>query len=154
MTQRMHRTLLAAGTLAALAALAMPAGAQARRGKGPAPAAGVYTEAQAARGAALYSDNCVYCHLVDLSGGELAPALTGPAFTAKWTGRPLDALFAYMRVQMPMNSPGGLSAAQNADLIAYLLQKARYPSGAGELPATREGLATVTPQAPAPTAAR
>lgn len=149
MTIRMHRTILAAGTLALCAALAVPTGAQAKRGKAAPPPAGVYSEAQASRGAALYQDNCVYCHLVDLSGGELAPALTGPSFTAKWTGRPLDALFAYMRVQMPLNSPGGLSAPQNADLIAYLLQKAKYPAGPADLPATREGLAAVTPQAAA-----
>ena len=148
MTERMHRTLFAAGTLAVVALLIAPAGAQARRAKAPAPPAGVYTEAQAARGATLYSDNCVYCHLVDLSGGDLAPALTGPAFTAKWTGRPLDALFAYMRVQMPMNSPGGLSAAQNADLVAYLLKKAGFAPGTGDLPADPGALRSITPARP------
>ena len=43
---------------------------------------GVYTEAQAARGALVYSQYCASCHGPDLSGSEMAPALTGGEFNS------------------------------------------------------------------------
>ena len=112
------------------------------------PRAGVYSEAQAARGEALYADNCSYCHLVDLTGGELSPALTGPPFIAKWTSRPLGHVFDYMRVEMPYNSPGGLSAQQNADILAFLLKRSGFPAGAADLPGESAALQAVTAARP------
>ncbi len=138
--------LTIAVTVAMLAA--QPLAAQ-RRGKaaaGAPPKPGVYTDAQAARGEALYADNCSYCHLVDLTGGELAPPLTGPPFVEKWTRRPLSHVFDYMRVSMPLNSPGGLSAQQNADVLAFLLKRAGRAAGATELPADSAALTSVTAQ--------
>ena len=139
----------AAGLLALLVLALSPVGMAAQRGaakKTPPP--GVYTDAQAARGETLYLDNCVYCHLLDLSGGELAPALTGAGFTGRWAGRPLADVFDYMRIQMPLNSPGGLSAAQNADILAYLLKKSGFPAGPADLPTDTAALRTVTPVRP------
>lgn len=120
---------------------------EAQRGKkgAPPPSPGVYSDAQAARGEALYADNCSYCHLNDLSGGELAPPLTGPPFVEKWTRRPLSHVFDYMRVSMPLNSPGGLSAKQNADVLAFLLKRAGLPAGPADLPAQGTALKAVTP---------
>ena len=43
---------------------------------------GVYTEAQAKRGQALYLDECANCHASNLSGNESAPALIGDDFAA------------------------------------------------------------------------
>ena len=48
-----------------------------------------------------------------------------------------------MRTQMPLNSPGGLSAQQNADMLAFLLKKSGYAAGKMDLPATSEKLAGV-----------
>src|SRR5579862_1563843 len=110
----------------------------------PAPATGVYAEAQALRGAAIYAENCAQCHTPTLEGGDLAPALTGPSFVARWTaGKPLSDLFDYMRSEMPLNSPGGLTARHNADLLAFLLQKSGYPAGKTDLPSTSMTLAGV-----------
>lgn len=146
MAHRLTPSVLALSTLsfalAASFALSQDAAAQGR-GKKPTPAPGVYTDAQATRGEALYTDNCVYCHLVDLSGGELAPALTGAPFIAKWTSRPLSDVFDYMRIAMPMNSPGGLSAEQNADILAFLLRKSGFTPGATDLPAETSSLKSV-----------
>jgi mono/diheme cytochrome c family protein len=109
-----------------------------------APAMGVYSDAQAARGDAIYAENCAQCHTPTLEGGDLAPALTGPSFVARWTsGKPLSNLFDYMRAEMPLNSPGGLTAQQNADLLAFLLKKAGYPAGKTDLSNTISLLATV-----------
>ena len=107
-------------------------------------AAGVYTDAQSSRGEALYADNCSYCHLNDLSGGELAPPLIGPTFVGSWSGRNLGELFDYMRAAMPLNSPGGLSAAQNADLLAFILSRTGYPVGSEDLPADSDSLTAIS----------
>lgn len=93
----------------------------------------IYSEAQAARGQALYVENCAICHAGSLAGTDAAPALTGPAFTGKWHNKPLDELFELMQTAMPIQSPGGLSRQQNADILAYMLRWARFPSGQAEL---------------------
>src|SRR5262249_42311485 len=95
------------------------------------------------RGAALYMENCAQCHRFDLTGGDQAPALVGPAFTVRWTAKPLSQLFDYMRVEMPLNSPGGLSPQQNADMLAFLLKKSGYAAGSVDLPASTERLSGV-----------
>jgi mono/diheme cytochrome c family protein len=106
-----------------------------------AASAGLFAEAQARRGGALYNENCAQCHRFDLTGGDQAPALIGPSFTLRWTDKPLSALFDYMRTEMPLNSPGGLSPQQNADLLAFVLQKSGYAAGTADLPSTSEALA-------------
>ena len=47
---------------------------------------GVFSEAQATRGKALYSENCASCHGGELTGGEMAPPLAGGEFMAGWDG--------------------------------------------------------------------
>ena len=139
--------MMGTGTLRfAAAAILMVSGtvalAMAQPGK-PAPPPAMFSDAQAARGDRLYAENCAQCHRFDLAGGDLAPALVGPAFTLRWTGKPLSELFDYMRTQMPLNSPGGMSAQQNADMLAFLLKKSGYAAGKTDLPATSEALARV-----------
>lgn len=154
MRQLTRLTALVCLAVTALLVLAAdtPVSAQ-RRGRRKAtpmaqPKPGVYSDAQAARGEALYADNCSYCHLVDLSGGDLAPALTGAPFMAKWTGKPLSEVFDYMRVAMPLNSPGGLSPQQNADILAFLLKKSGFPAGATDLATQAAALKGVTATRP------
>ncbi|MEQ1896855.1 MAG: cytochrome c [Vicinamibacterales bacterium] len=156
MRRHMKHPLTAIACVAMTALLvvtaAAPVAAQRRGRRKAAPMAqpkpGVFSEAQAARGEALYADNCSYCHLFDLSGGDLAPALTGPPFVAKWAGKPLSEVFDYMRVQMPLNSPGGLSAQQNADVLAFLLKRAGFPAGAIDLPLQSAGLKGIVASRP------
>ncbi len=140
---RRFAVTIAALLMATGAALVARSPAAARTASSSAQPGGVYSRAQATRGAALYADNCSYCHLVDLSGGDLAPALTGPSFTARWTGKPLNEVFDYTRTAMPLNSPGGLSLQQNADILAFLLQKAGFPAGPADLPARSQALGAV-----------
>lgn len=94
---------------------------------------GSYSEAQAKRGAALYTANCSMCHGNNLSGGERAPALAGNRFQGQWNGRPTADLLDYMQVQMPLQSPGGLTRHQNADLLAFILQRNGAAAGQKEL---------------------
>lgn len=96
---------------------------------------GVYTEAQATRGAAAYKTSCTSCHRENLGGsGAQTPALVGTAFLANWTGQSLDELFERIQSSMPADHPGGLSRTVNADILAYLLQANKLPAGKTELP--------------------
>jgi len=104
---------------------------------------GVFNEAQASRGEALYIDNCIMCHGSNLAGTVLAPAVAGPAFLAKWNGRSLSPVFNIIQTRMPWNLSGHLSAQQNADVLAYMLKKSGSPAGPNELPSRPEALSTV-----------
>lgn len=105
---------------------------------------GVYTSAQATRGAALYEANCAPCHRWDLKGTEIAPALTGPAFTGRWNGRPLGDLLDYTWALMPQFRPGGLSRQQNADILAFIFQVGGAAAGRTELSADAESVRVLT----------
>ncbi len=94
---------------------------------------GVYTEEQAARGDALYSQTCAACHAPDLSGGETAPALAGADFKSNWSGLSVDDLFERIKVSMPGDNPGSLSRQQTADILAFVFSVNRFPAGKSEL---------------------
>ena len=72
-----------------------------------------------------------------------APPVAGPKFLRKWDGRPLGALFEYVRVTMPANNPGYLSDAEVADIVAYMLSASGMPPGEKPLASVREALAKV-----------
>jgi mono/diheme cytochrome c family protein len=122
----MRFRVLFTGVLAALAAqviVAQPGPST------PAPAwNGLYAEAQADRGKALYTENCRECH-GDANGTPRAPAIMGPAFAARWQRKPVSELFEYMQSMMPFNSPGGLSRTQNADILGFMLRSSGVAAG-------------------------
>ena len=92
---------------------------------------GVFSDAQAARGQALYTQRCAGCHGAGLAGGAQAPALEGPAFRFKWRQEPLSALFIKIRFTMPPNADdkAKLTAEQGADLVAHILKSNQFPAG-------------------------
>src|SRR5215467_6408173 len=94
---------------------------------------GVYTEEQAKRGDPIYAKECAACHGAELMGGESAPALTGGAFLANWNGLTLGDLFDRIKKTMPQTSPGKLTRQQNADVLAFMLSRNKFPSGKTEL---------------------
>jgi mono/diheme cytochrome c family protein len=100
----------------------------------------IYSEAQATRGQALYAENCANCHAGTLAGTDAAPPLAGPGFIGKWNNKALDELFEFMQTAMPVQSPGGLSRQQNADILAYMLRAGKFPSGQAELTSDRSQL--------------
>jgi mono/diheme cytochrome c family protein len=101
---------------------------------------GVYTAEQAKRGLSLYGKECASCHGSDLTGGEAAPPLAGAGFLSNWTGLSVGELFDRTRQSMPMNDPGKLTRAQNADILAYVLSMNRFPDGKAELDKQSETL--------------
>ncbi len=124
--------------LTALAALLLVSAA-------PAPTSttrGVYSEAQASEGAALYQAACAMCHGDTLAGSFDVPALQG-RFIAHWSDSSLDALVDYVGRAMPLYAPGSLSQADNTKIVAYLLKANGMPAGPTPLPADRAALKTI-----------
>jgi len=95
---------------------------------------GVYTKQQAARGQALYAEECAKCHGESLSGGDDSPELAGANFISRWKGKKVSALFTLISKTMPTDDPGHLSTRQCADLTAFILSSNSFPAGPKELP--------------------
>jgi mono/diheme cytochrome c family protein len=96
---------------------------------------GVYSREQADRGQDVYFGMCKSCHTPEFH--------TAPAFTAKWNGKPLSALYEYIRDQMPKNEPGSLSEQEYVDVLAYVLKLNHMPSGKVELPSDPKKLGMI-----------
>jgi mono/diheme cytochrome c family protein len=116
----------------------------------------VYTDAQATRGRTLYRGKCATCH-GDALEGKLAPALSGSAFLGVWGAQPLSELAGKIQKTMPADDPGKLKPSESADLVAYILQAGKFPSGRNELSADEAVLKSIVltaakPQAIAPAA--
>jgi mono/diheme cytochrome c family protein len=104
---------------------------------------GVYTEAQAARGQALYKDRCASCHGEAL-GGAQAPPLAGDEFVRTWRAQPLSDLVDKIRNTMPASAPGELTRQQSADLVAYILKVGQFRAGSAELTSEEAALKQIT----------
>jgi mono/diheme cytochrome c family protein len=95
---------------------------------------GVFSDAQATRGQALYTQRCAGCHGPALQGAQ-APPLAGDAFVRKFRTEPLSALFIKIRYTMPPTTPPNAAAAaqltpeQGADLVAHVLKANGFPAG-------------------------
>jgi mono/diheme cytochrome c family protein len=95
---------------------------------------GVYTPAQADRGADAYARNCARCHQSDLNGTGGAPALHTSTFTENWREGYLSNLFHHMQAWMPpQNLKGTLKEQEYIDILAYFLSFNEYPTGTKEL---------------------
>jgi mono/diheme cytochrome c family protein len=103
---------------------------------------GVYTDAQAARGRALYREKCAACH-GDALEGKLAPPLAGSEFLNVWGARPLSELAGKIRSTMPSDDPGKLNPSEAADLVACILQAGKFPLGRNELRADDAALRSI-----------
>ena len=103
---------------------------------------GVYTEAQATRGEALWTDKCAKCHGPDMSGGD-APSLVGAEFGGNWDDLSLGDLADRVRVSMPQDNPQSLTREQTADLISLILKSNNVPPGKTDLPSQTENLRTI-----------
>jgi len=101
---------------------------------------GVYTEAQAKRGEAIYQKECASCHGEDLAGKGQAPPLTGNDFKMDWNGLSVGDLFDRIRISMPADHPGKLSPDQNADTLAFILKANQFPAGKKDLPVDGDAL--------------
>jgi len=95
---------------------------------------GAYTDAQADRGRTAYMQNCSRCHGATLMGTFEIPPLVG-RIMPYYSGSSLETFFDYIATAMPLDRPGSLSPATNADIVAYILKTNDVPSGSRELTA-------------------
>jgi len=93
---------------------------------------GVFTDAQATRGAAAFDNACSGCHRVDLTGNN-GPALRGQRFASQYAGKDLKTLFTKIATTMPRNAAGSLAENVNLDIVAHLLRENGFPAGSLEL---------------------
>jgi mono/diheme cytochrome c family protein len=128
-----HLALMAIAGVAALSAFTLSAQTKSQWD-------GVYAAEQAKRGEPLYEQHCAACHGTDLAGGQMAPGLSGGEFAMNWEDLTLGDLFERIRISMPQNAPGSLSAKEYGELLAFILEKNGYPAGSAELPTTVEPL--------------
>ena len=120
-------------TMAVVACTVFTLSAQAKKSQWD----GVYTAAQATRGAETFKGKCAQCHGANLQGYAIeatpAPALTGAEFEKNWDSFPLSDLYDKIKMLMPQDDPGSLTAEQAADVIAFILQTGKYPVGTAEV---------------------
>ena len=90
---------------------------------------GVYTNAQALRGATVWDAHCATCHR---EGGN-APVLAGARFTKSFADATLLSVFTTIQTTMPRNAPNTLSEPEYVDVLAHLLRLNGFPDGMTEL---------------------
>ena len=122
-----------------LASLCVAVAAQATRSVNE----GVYTADQAKKGEAIYKETCAACHGDNLEGSGPMPPLAGKDFLANWTGKTLGDLYEKTQTTMPATAPGTLTPDQTADIVAFLLSKDNFPTGAAALVGKTEPLAQI-----------
>ncbi len=107
---------------------------------------GVYSEAQAQRGAEQYQAICAACHEGDEP--EAAPP-KGSEFIERWREAPVGFLYHFIRTNMPGNKPGSLAEGTYLDVVAYLLQVNGYKAGKSDLTVSQtETVLLVGPDGP------
>jgi mono/diheme cytochrome c family protein len=104
---------------------------------------GVYTDAQAARGQAMYQNQCASCHGDKLQGSQ-GPPLVAEAFLSHWNTQPLSELASKIRNTMPADATGTLTPQQSADLVAFILKSGSFPAGKTELASDEAVLGKIT----------
>jgi len=127
----MHRFFFAAAFLS-LVATARAQSTDSTASAGKSVWKGVYTEAEASRGDTEHQNNCTSCHGTEKYAGD--------AFTKNWVGRTVFDLFDQLKTTMPDDNPGGLSAQQYKDIVAYILRTNGIPAGTDSLPGDPEAL--------------
>jgi hypothetical protein len=104
---------------------------------------GVYSEAQAKRGEAIYAEPLRELSRAGLSGMDQAPELASAEFRTEWNDLSMNDLFERTRISMPADKPGSLERAQVADVVAFVLQKNSFPAAQTDLPSTADLLTTI-----------
>jgi cytochrome c len=109
------------------AASTLSAAVWARNGEDTASTGYRYTLVQAERGKPLYMEHCAVCHGAGMDGIDEAPSLVGDRFDSHWRKRPAE-LFSKVKLSMPQDDPGSLSAEQATDIVAAILHANRVPN--------------------------
>ena len=87
---------------------------------------GVFTIAQAERGAQVFEQVCMRCHQPE--------QFTGPGFIDAWSGQTVDVLFEVISTTMPEDNPSSLKKREYAAVLAFLFSINGIPAGETDLP--------------------
>ena len=139
-------------TMIALCALLLTGWMQAQTNDGrgvPSAEEGVYTQAQAERGSAVFRVACAGCHSADAAGttrpapGAVRSSLLplGGSRLARW-GNARD-LYDKMRRTMPAGAQGVLSRDAYVDILAFLLRELGVPAGSQPLVDSVNGMRSI-----------
>ena len=94
---------------------------------------GVFSAAQAQRGARVFESICTSCH-------DIAE-FTGPgAYLEDVEGESIWETFEFVSSEMPEDDPGSLELEEYAAVLAYILSVYGLPSGTRDLAAEQEPL--------------
>jgi mono/diheme cytochrome c family protein len=112
--------------------------AQTAKPTGPTVWDGVFTDAQADRAAAIFSQNCERCHTLSAQGTR---PLSGEKFWEGYTQKTVGDLLNFVKTNMPNGQGGSLPAPTYNDLVALILKSNGFPAGKSEV--TPESVANV-----------
>ena len=130
------------GILAIAPLLLAPLGVQRENDAGPTVSvqAGVYSAAQAKRGAKVYEKECSACHQ--------PRQFIGPAYMEGWTGQTAYRLFELTRTTMPEENPSRLRRRAYADILAYIFSLNGFPVGQTEMKSDAQSLKLIRIEGP------
>jgi cytochrome c5 len=126
----MRRAVGVALVLFAVTAARAAVTAQAPAATGRTAWDGVYSDAQANRGALVFNQSCANCHA---TGEDGTRPVTGDKFWQTFTQRSVADLLAFLKTSMPNGNPGSLPAASYNDLTAFILKANGFPPGEAEV---------------------
>ena len=92
---------------------------------------GLYSQAQAERGGAIFAGQCASCHE--------DPHFTDPTID-RYEGDSVANLVSAIRLTMPEDSPGSLPLKEYVDVVTYLFKTRGVPVGEVEMPADMDKL--------------
>jgi mono/diheme cytochrome c family protein len=110
---------------------------------------GIFTTEQARSGERLFQVRCASCHGADLHAlNPDAPDLTDDDFKTGWVGKTVANRFRTIRIAMPADAPGSLDNETYINIIAYILQFNKMPSGNETLAPDVDALEKIVIKAP------
>ena len=74
-------------------------------------------------GESLYGQHCAGCHAATLRGSAHGAALSGPAFSDKWSAASAQSFLAYQMAEMPPGEAQSLSPVQHAAIAQYVISQ-------------------------------
>jgi mono/diheme cytochrome c family protein len=86
---------------------------------------GVFTAAQAERGAKVFQTVCQGCHQPEEFGDG--------AYMDGWSGQMASDMIEQIRSTMPQDNPGSLKRPEYVDIAAFLFQLNALPTGDAEM---------------------
>ena len=104
---------------------------------------GVFSAAQAERGARVFESICTNCH-------ELAEFTAAGAYLDEVEGKPLWKTFEYVSAEMPEDDPSSLRPEEYAAVLAYIFSVYGLPTGNTDLAIDQGSLEAITIVRPAP----